>query len=106
MRWKPPGNRRSGSGGTSRSVRREVPKLAALMDQAEADVLAFMGYPKDHRAENPLYQSARARLSDSREGGWTKLQLLRMDQRFARAMARAPEAAQRDDAWTRASGMR
>jgi transposase-like protein len=35
-----------------------VPKLAALMDEAEADVLAFMVFPKDHRPKihsiNPL----------------------------------------------------
>jgi len=34
------------------------PKLAAVMDGAEADVLAFMAFPKDHRAKvhsnNPL----------------------------------------------------
>jgi transposase-like protein len=39
-------------------LRPKVPKLAALMDEAEADVLAFMGFPKDHRAKihstNPL----------------------------------------------------
>jgi hypothetical protein len=27
----------------------EVPKLPALMDEAEADVFAFMSFPKDHR---------------------------------------------------------
>ena len=36
----------------------KVPKLAALMDEAEADVLAFMTFPKDHRSKihsiNPL----------------------------------------------------
>jgi hypothetical protein len=26
-----------------------VPKLAALMDDTETDVLAFMSFPKDHR---------------------------------------------------------
>src|SRR3546814_2400757 len=35
-----------------------VPKLAALMDDAEADVLAYMGFPAQHRAKlhstNPL----------------------------------------------------
>jgi transposase-like protein len=35
-----------------------VPKLAALMASAEADVLAFMVFPKEHRAKlhstNPL----------------------------------------------------
>jgi putative transposase len=35
-----------------------VPKLAALIDEAEPDVLAFKTFPKDHRAKirslNPL----------------------------------------------------
>jgi putative transposase len=39
-------------------LRAKVPKLAALMDDAEPDVLAFMTFPKDHRAKihsiNPL----------------------------------------------------
>jgi transposase-like protein len=39
-------------------LRPKVRKLAALMDEAEADVLAFMTFPKDHRAKihsiNPL----------------------------------------------------
>src|SRR5690242_20233667 len=39
-------------------LRAKVPKLAALMDEAEADVLSFMSFPKDHRAKihsiNPL----------------------------------------------------
>jgi putative transposase len=39
-------------------LRPKVPRLAALMDQAEADVLAFMSFPKDHRPKihstNPL----------------------------------------------------
>jgi transposase-like protein len=39
-------------------LRPKVPKLAALMDEAEAEVLAFMTFPKDHRAKihstNPL----------------------------------------------------
>jgi putative transposase len=39
-------------------LRPKVPKLAALMDEAEADVLAFMTFPKDHRQKihsiNPL----------------------------------------------------
>ncbi len=30
-------------------LRAKVPKLAAIMDEAEADVLAFMTFPKDHR---------------------------------------------------------
>jgi len=39
-------------------LRPKVAKLAALMDKAEADVLAFMSFPKDHRPKihstNPL----------------------------------------------------
>jgi putative transposase len=39
-------------------LRPKVPKLAAFMDEAEADVLAFMSFPKDHRSKihstNPL----------------------------------------------------
>jgi transposase-like protein len=39
-------------------LRPKVPKLAALMDEAEADVLAYMQFPKDHRPKlhstNPL----------------------------------------------------
>jgi transposase-like protein len=39
-------------------VRRKLPKLAALLDEAEADVLAYMSFPKEHRAKihstNPL----------------------------------------------------
>ena len=39
-------------------LRPKVPKLAGLMDEAEADVLAFMSFPKDHRLKihstNPL----------------------------------------------------
>jgi transposase-like protein len=39
-------------------LRTRVPKLAALMDTAEADVLAFMAFPREHRAKihstNPL----------------------------------------------------
>jgi len=39
-------------------LRPKVPKLAALMDDAETDVLAFMSFPKDHRPKihstNPL----------------------------------------------------
>jgi len=39
-------------------LRPKVPKLAALMDEAEVDVLAFMSFPKDHRAKihstNPI----------------------------------------------------
>jgi putative transposase len=37
-------------------LRPKVAKLAALMDEAETDVLAFMSFPKDHRihSTNPL----------------------------------------------------
>jgi putative transposase len=39
-------------------LRPRVPKLAALMDAAEEDVLAFMAFPREHRAKirstNPL----------------------------------------------------
>jgi putative transposase len=39
-------------------LRPKVPKLAALMDEAEADVPGFMTFPKDHRPKihsiNPL----------------------------------------------------
>ena len=39
-------------------LRAKVPKLATFMDDAEADVLAFMAFPKDHRAKihstNPI----------------------------------------------------
>ena len=39
-------------------LRPRVPKLAGLMDEAEADVLAFMAFPKEHRTKihstNPL----------------------------------------------------
>ena len=39
-------------------LRPKVPKLAALMDEAESDVLAYMSFPKDHRPKlhstNPL----------------------------------------------------
>ena len=39
-------------------LRPKCPKLAALMDEAEADVLAFMSFPKAHRPKihctNPL----------------------------------------------------
>lgn len=39
-------------------VRPKLPKLAALMDEAEEDVLAYMTFPKEHRAKlhsaNPI----------------------------------------------------
>jgi transposase-like protein len=46
------------AGQVADQLRPKVPKLAALMDEAEADVLAFMTFPKDHRSKihsiNPL----------------------------------------------------
>jgi putative transposase len=39
-------------------IRPKVPKLAAIMDEAEHDVLAYMTFPKEHRAQlhsiNPI----------------------------------------------------
>jgi transposase-like protein len=39
-------------------LRPKLPRLAAFLDEAEADVLAYMTFPKDHRAKihstNPL----------------------------------------------------
>ena len=39
-------------------IRPKVPKLAAIMDEAEPDVLAYMSFPKEHRAKlhsiNPI----------------------------------------------------
>src|SRR6478672_6290472 len=39
-------------------IRPKVPKLAAIMDEAEHDVLAYMSFPKEHRAKlhsiNPI----------------------------------------------------
>jgi putative transposase len=39
-------------------VRPKLPKLAALLDDAEQDVLAFMTFPREHRAKihstNPI----------------------------------------------------
>ena len=42
-------------------VRPKLPKLAALLDAAEEDVLAYMSFPKEHRAKLDSTQSARAR---------------------------------------------
>jgi len=41
-------------------LRPKVAKLAALMDKAEADVLAFMKLSQGSQAEDPLHQSAGA----------------------------------------------
>ena len=39
-------------------IRPKVPRLAAIMDDAETDVLAYMTFPKEHRAKlhstNPI----------------------------------------------------
>jgi len=39
-------------------IRPKVPKLAAIMDEAENDVLAYMTFPREHRAKlhsiNPI----------------------------------------------------
>ncbi len=39
-------------------LRPRVPKLSTFMDEAEADVLAYMSFPKDHRTKihsnNPI----------------------------------------------------
>jgi putative transposase len=43
---------------TADQLRPKVPKLAAIMDEAEADVLAYMAFPKDHwtklHSTNPI----------------------------------------------------
>ena len=41
-------------------LRPKVPKLAALMDEAEPDVLAYMTFPTQHRAKLHSHQPARA----------------------------------------------
>ena len=41
-------------------LRPKLPKLAALMDEAEPDVLAYMTFPAQHRAKLHSHQSARA----------------------------------------------
>jgi transposase-like protein len=54
-------------------LRPKIPKLAALMDEAESDVLDFMSFPKDHRPKlhsvNPLerlnYEAAAVLLTPS-----------------------------------------
>ena len=43
-----------------------------------------------------LHGKALERPSDARYGDWTRLELIEMDERFARAMARAPEAPKGD----------
>ena len=38
-------------------VRPKLPKLAALLDEAEEDVLAYMSFPKEHRAKSSEAQT-------------------------------------------------
>ena len=40
-------------------LRPKLPKLATLMDDAEADVLAYMSFPAAHRDQAALHQSDR-----------------------------------------------
>ena len=56
-----PGNTRSRQHSVARvadQIRPKVPKLAAIMDEAETDVLAYMTFPREHRAKlhstNPI----------------------------------------------------
>jgi putative transposase len=42
---------RGGGSGVAHQARPRVPKLAALMDDAETDVQAYMGFPPQHRAK-------------------------------------------------------
>ncbi|CCG09100.1 Transposase, mutator type [Pararhodospirillum photometricum DSM 122] len=48
-------------------LRPKVPKLAALLDEAESDVLAYMTFPKEHRAKihstNPIERTPRKTLA-------------------------------------------
>ena len=48
-------------------LRAKVPKLAAIMDEAEADVLAFMTFPKDHRPK--IHSINRSNGSTARSSG-------------------------------------
>jgi transposase-like protein len=48
-------------------LRPKVPKLAAFMDAAETDVLAFMNFPKDHRVKST--PSIRSSDSTARSSG-------------------------------------
>ena len=53
-----PTARRSSGVRSPTQLRPKVPKLAALMDEAEHDVLAYMSFPKEHRQKlhstNPI----------------------------------------------------
>ena len=41
-------------------LRAKFPKLASMLDKSEADVLAFMSFPKAHRRQIHSFQSAGA----------------------------------------------
>jgi transposase-like protein len=41
-------------------IRPKVPKLAAILDDAEPDVLAYMTFPKEHRAKHSTDVSTRS----------------------------------------------
>ena len=47
-------------------IRPKVPKLAAIMDQAEPDVLAYMTFPKEHRTK---LHSARSQSAPAKGSG-------------------------------------
>jgi transposase-like protein len=55
---------RRAAGETRRNVadhlRARWPKLGALMDEVEHDVLAYMTFPSQHRGKAPQHESARA----------------------------------------------
>ena len=59
-------------------VRTKLPKLAALLDEAEQDVLAYMSFPKEHRAKihstNPVKRRTEVvgRRSGAGNGGSAK----------------------------------
>ena len=42
---------KSGRRAVADQIRRKAPKLAAIMDDAKNDVLAYMTFPKEHRAK-------------------------------------------------------
>jgi transposase-like protein len=48
-------------------IRPKVPKLATIMDNAEEDVLAYMTFPKEHRAKlhSPIRSSVQWRNSSA-----------------------------------------
>ena len=50
-------------------IRPKVPKLAAIMDDAETDVLAYMTFPKEHRTK--LHSTNPQRLNASAGPTWS-----------------------------------